>query len=182
MGGIGLEPFIYEKDFTRAPQPQPEQKKTFSLRKLLIDNGFSEKPYMKPRVTPYVVDPEMKKNFEEMIPLCEEWAKRWGGHIRASIDHDKHDAYIVISGLRFFEFNLEGERQFLSRIAVCSTGVTFMTGDPMGTLKLCIYFPYYRAVISEEEEQRRLEDFLDAIDDILPLISSSDENSPVSTT
>ena len=51
-----MEPFIYEKDFTRAPQPQPEQKKTFSLRKLLIDNGFSEKPYMKPRVTPYVAD------------------------------------------------------------------------------------------------------------------------------
>ena len=151
-----MEPFIYEMNFTRAPQPQPEQKKTFSLRKLLIDNGFSEKPYMKPRVTPYVVDPEMKKNFEEMIPLCEEFAKQWGGHIRASIDHDRHDAYIVISGLRFFEFSLDDERQFLSRIAVCSTGVTFLPGDAVGTLKLSLYFPYYRAVISEEEEQRRL--------------------------
>lgn len=120
------------------------------------------------------MDPEMKKNFEEMLPLCEELAKEWGGHIRASIDHDRHDAYIVISGLRFFEFSLDDERQFLSRIAVCSTGVTFLPGDAGGTLKLSLYFPYYRAVISEEEEQRRLEDFLNAADDILTLIGMTD--------
>ena len=166
-----MELFVYEKDFTRPPLPEP--KKTVSLRKLLADNGFSDKPYMKPREVPYVVDPEMKKNFEEMIPLCEELAERGGGHLRATIDHDKHDAYIVVSGLHFFEFNLKGERQFLSKIADLSTGVTFLPDDVAGTVKLSLYFPYYRPVISEEEEQRPLEDFLNAMEDIIALRSKS---------
>lgn len=164
-----MEPFIYEKDFTRPTPPKP--KRTFSLWKLLADNGLSEKSYMKPRETPYVVDPEMKKNFEELLPLCENLAERWGGHIRATIEHDKHDAYIIVSGLHFFEFNLKSERQFLSQIAVRSTGVTFLPGDVAGTVKLVIYFPYYRPVISEEEEEQRWEDLLSATDDILALLS-----------
>lgn len=57
-----MKPFVYEKDFTRPPPPKPE--KTFSLRKLLADNGFAEKSYMKPREIPYVVDPEMKKTLK----------------------------------------------------------------------------------------------------------------------
>ena len=166
-----MEQFVYEKDFTRPPPPEP--KETVSLRKLLADNGLWDKPYMKPREVPYVVNPEMKKNFENMIPLCEELAERGGGQIRATIDHDKHDAYIVVSGLRFFEFNLKGERQFLSKIADHSTGITFLPGDVAGTVKLSLYFPYYRPVISEEEEQRRMEDLLNATDDILALLSKS---------
>lgn len=166
-----MEQFVYEKDFTRPPPPEP--KENFSLRKLLADNGFSDKPYMKSREVPYVVDPEMKKNFEELIPLCEELAERGGGHIRATIDHDRHDAYIVVSGLHFFEFNLKGERQFLSKIADLSTGVTFLPDDAAGTVKLSLYFPYYRPVISEEEEQQRLEDFLNAMEDIIALRSKS---------
>ena len=166
-----MELFVYEKDFTTPPPPEP--KETFSLRKLLADNGFFDKPYMKPREVPYVVDPEMKKNFEELIPLCEELAERGGGHIRATIDHDKHDAYIVVSGLHFFEFNLEGERQFLSKIADRSTGVTFLPGDVAGTMKLSLYFPYYRPVISKEDDEQHLEDFLNAMEDLLALLSKS---------
>ena len=172
-----MEPFVYEKDFTRPPAPKA--KRTRSLRQLLIDHGFSDRSYMKPREIPYVVDPEMKKNFEDLIPPCEALAKRWGGHIRATIDHDKHDAYIVVSGLRFFEFTMEEERQFLKKLADCSTGVTFLLDDDARSVKMSLYFPYYSPVISEEEEEQAREDLLTALDDIASLLSESQTDAAV---
>lgn len=66
---------------------------------------------------------------------------------------------------------MEDERQFLSKIAACSAGVTFLPGDVAGTIKLAIYFLYYRPVISEEEIEQRWEDFLNAMNDVRTLLS-----------
>jgi len=162
-----MEPYFYEKDFGREPAPEPE--KPFSLRKLLEENGLGEKPYMQPREEHYEIDPQMKENFDRLLPMCETFAEHWGGHLKATIDYDKHDAYIVVSGLQFFDFCLEDERRLLSEIALLSRGVTFSRDDNQDMLRLSIYFPYMRPVISEAEELQQLEELYEATGDILRL-------------
>lgn len=112
--------------------------------------GFMEEFTKKMDAIPKVIVPEDKENYEYLLKLCDDYAKRHHGRIRGVVDYEHWDAHIDLY-LKMLEFDDAEDMAFVKDIGE-KAHYLCITPEKDGGYRFHIMINYFQELMSEEHE------------------------------
>lgn len=141
-----MENLVFERDYSKEYN-QASDSDAIAILEQAISGGFLKSYSEAMYAIPKVVVPEYKANYEYVLQLCDDLAKRHGGSIRGIVSYEQWEAHINLV-VPFVEFTSPEDLQILRDIAEKSHGVTIQPVDD--GIRIHIYNLYFEELISDD--------------------------------
>ncbi len=116
-----MENEVFERDYTTYKEADGGY--SDEIFDQIMTGGFFKAYTEAMNQVPKVIVQKDKENYEYLLPLCDDIAKRHGGKIRAVVDYEKWLSYIELH-LKFLAFEDTDEMNVLKEIAERAHSVT----------------------------------------------------------
>lgn len=110
--------------------------------------GFMEEFTKKMDAIPKIVVPKDKENYEYLLKLCDDYAKRHHGRIRGVVDYEHWDAHIDLY-LKMLEFDDAEDMAFVKEIGEKAHYLCITPEENVG-FRVHIMINYFEELMSEE--------------------------------
>lgn len=139
-----MENEVFERDYTI----EEENDDSFSdeLFDQAVSGGFFKTFTETMNRIPKVIVPQDKENYEFLVPLCDEIAKRHHGRIRAVVDYEQWLSYIELH-LNFLAFEDPDEMNIMKEIAQRAHSVTIVAED--GGIFVRVMICYFEEILND---------------------------------
>ncbi|MGN8889016.1 hypothetical protein [Dysosmobacter sp. HCP28S3_G4] len=142
-----MENTVFERNYEIA---EKDGRARAVFERAFAPGGFMEEFTKKMDAIPKVIVPEDKENYEYLLKLCDDYAKRHHGRIRGVVDYEHWDAHIDLY-LKMLEFDDAEDMAFVKDIGE-KAHYLCITPEKDGGYRFHIMINYFQELMSEEHE------------------------------